>query len=263
MTSFLYQPTTARALALNAALIVVYMTLYWLVAKRRKRLDTVDVAWGLGFVLLAWVSFIQFPSDRTRVIVTLVTIWGLRLAWHLDSRSRKRSDDPRYAELAKKWKGNFWMRAYISIFLLQGALIWLISLPIVLTGRTVVVASPSYYLAAGIIIWLIGFLTETIADGQLEKFLSQKNRPKVLQTGLWRYSRHPNYFGEILEWWGIGIIALQVSYGWLGLAGPLLLSLLIIFVSGIPPIEKRRSKDPAYRHYQRRTSPLIPWPPKK
>ena len=259
MTDF----STAGILAVNATLIVLYMTAYWLVARWQKRLDTVDVAWGLGFVLLALSVYIQLPADRTRVVATLVTIWGLRLAFHIQSRARKRGDDPRYVELAKKWKGDFWLRAYFSIFLLQGALIWIISLPIALASRRIVVASPSHFLAVGIIIWLIGFFTETIADAQLSQFLAGKNHPKVLQTGLWKYSRHPNYFGELLQWWAIGIIALQASLGWIGLLGPLTLTILILFVSGIPPIEKRRAKDAAYRDYQRRTSVIIPLPPKK
>mgnify|MGYP005613215997 FL=1 len=111
----------------------------------------------------------------------------------------------------------------------------------------------------GVLIWLKGFIFEAISDYQLANFLKLKDRPKVLQTGLWKYSRHPNYYGELVQWWGIGIIALQVSYGWIGLIGPLTLTLLIVFVSGIPPIEKRRAKDPEYREYMNRTSPLIPW----
>jgi len=247
----------------SAALLLVYMTLAQAVARLRRRIDTVDVAWGLGFLVPTYLVAIKDYSTRSRVIATLVTIWGVRLATHIYLRSRRRGDDPRYAEMTKKWKGKIWPQAYFRIFLLQGALIWIISLPIVLASNKVVASSPDHFLAAGILIWLIGFLTETIADAQLSKLLQIKNRPKVMQTGLWKYSRHPNYFGELTQWWAIGIIALQVSYGWLGLLGPLTLSVLIIFVSGIPPIEKRRAKDPDYRDYQRRTSVIVPWFPKK
>ncbi|HWB38656.1 MAG TPA: DUF1295 domain-containing protein [Candidatus Saccharimonadales bacterium] len=252
----------ADLLIQSAALLWVFMTLAQAVARLRKRIDTVDIAWGLGFLMPTYLVLIKDYSTRSRVIATLVTIWSVRLATHIYLRSRQRGDDPRYAEITKKWKGNIWPQAYFKIFLLQGVLIWIISLPVVLVSNKVVASSPNPYLAAGIIIWLIGFLTETVADAQLSKFLQLQNRPKVLQTGLWHYSRHPNYFGELTQWWAIGIIALQVSFGWIGLLGPLTLTTLIIFISGIPPIEKRRAKDPEYRKYQAKTSVIVPWFPK-
>jgi steroid 5-alpha reductase family enzyme len=115
------------------------------------------------------------------------------------------------------------------------------------------------WLGAGL--WLVGFVVESVADRQLAAFIKDKsNKGKVLDTGLWRYSRHPNYFGELLQWWAIGLIAAQTAYGWIGFAGPLLLTILIVFVSGIPPIENRRRDNPAYQDYKRRTSRLVPLP---
>jgi steroid 5-alpha reductase family enzyme len=124
---------------------------------------------------------------------------------------------------------------------------------------------------AGYLVWVAGFLIEYNADKQLAVFLTQQknknngkakgNKRGLLDTGLWRYSRHPNYFGELVQWWGIGLISLQTSYGWVGLFGPLLLTILIRFVSGVPPIEKRRADDPDYQAYQRRTNALVPWFP--
>jgi steroid 5-alpha reductase family enzyme len=253
----------ARILIVNAGLLLVYMTLWWLVARVAKRIDAVDTAWGLGFVVVAWSAALQQSSGRNWLVAGLVSIWGVRLAVHIGRRSMKRgSEDPRYAELGRKWHGNYWLQAYFRIFLLQGVLIWFISLPVVLaTGSPI--GRLGWLGTAGAIIWLIGFIVEAFADRQLANFINQPDHPKVLQTGLWRYSRHPNYFGEITQWWGIGIIALQVRAGWLGLLGPLLLTYLIIFISGIPPIEKRRQKDADYRAYQLRTSPLIPLPPRR
>lgn len=247
---------------INAVLIFLYMSLWFAVAYHRKRLDTVDIAWGPGFVVVGWASYLQQPSTVSLILAILVSIWGLRLAYHIWQRSKRHDvDDRRYQEIHDKWSGNTWLRAYVSIFLLQGGLILIVSLPIVLaTG--IKLAGNEWLVLLGIIIWLKGFAWEVIADGQLRAYLQLKQRPKVLDTGLWKYSRHPNYFGELLMWWGIGCIGLQASYGWIGLAGPLLLSILIIFVSGIPPIEKRRAKDAAYREYMRRTSPLIPLPPR-
>jgi len=251
-----------RILVVNAVLLAAYMTLCFGLARARGRLDTVDTAWGLGFVLAAWSAYIQHASPRGLLVAVLVSVWGLRLSYHIWRRNRGREDDRRYREISRKWRGNLWRRAYMSVFLLQGGLVWLVSLPVVMvTGAKLV--GLGWLSAAGTAVWLLGFTFEAVADYQLAGFLRAKDRPKVLQTGLWRYSRHPNYFGELTQWWAIGLIALQTSYGWIGLAGPLSLSLLIIFVSGIPPIEKHRQKDAEYQAYQKRTSPLIPLPPRR
>lgn len=251
-----------RLLVVNLILVIVYMTAWFLLARKRQRLDTVDSAWGGGFVLIAWAVAVQQPSAASLAIALLVTIWSARLTLHIARRSRRQGDDPRYVEMTRKWRGNVWLRAYFSIFLLQGVLIWLVGLPITLAAGEPL-AGLMWLVLAGTAVWLAGFVIEAIADRQLAGFLTvAKNKGKLLDSGLWHYSRHPNYFGELLQWWGIGLIALQASYGWIGLFGPLLLTLLIVFVSGIPPIEKRRQGDPAYQAYRRRTSPLILLPPK-
>ena len=243
----------------NIALVWLYMTLWFVVARERRRLDTVDTAWGLGFVVVAWSVLIQHHSTRSLIITILVTVWGFRLANHIWKRSQKhKEDDPRYQAIASKWTGNYWLKAYTSIFMLQGGLLLLVSIPIVVAAGQPL-SGWAWLTWLGVAIWLKGFIFEAISDQQLAYFLKLKDRPKVLKTGLWKYSRHPNYYGELVQWWGIGIIALQVSYGWIGLIGPLSLSILIIFVSGIPPIEKRRAKDPEYRKYMKQTPSLIPW----
>lgn len=248
-------------LLISAIILFVYMTLGFLTAYYRKRIDTVDAAWGLGFVLVAWAAELHTPSPRSLIIAILVTIWGLRLSNHIWRRNQGRSDDPRYKELSDKWRGNYWRRAYLSIFLLQGGLVWLISLPIAIATEPQFIPG-NWQTASGVLIWITGFGFEAVADWQLAEYMRLKKRSKVLETGIWRYSRHPNYFGELTQWWGIGLIALQSRHGFVGLIGPLSLSILIIFVSGIPPIERRRQKDAAYREYQKHTSVLIPWPPK-
>ncbi len=254
--------TSLQILLVNLSLLVVFLSLAYLVARYKQRIDTIDICWGLGFVLVGWSTVLQAPSKQSLLVALLVTIWGLRLASHIYARHKGRGDDPRYKEITNKWKGNIWARAYFSIFLLQGLLVWLVSLPIVIITNPRL-SGWCWLIYAGALIWLIGFVIEVIADKQLQNFLRQKAHPKVLQTGLWRYSRHPNYFGELTQWWGIGIMALSASYGWIGLTGPLLLSYLMIFVSGIPPIERRRIKDPEYQAYKQKTSSLILLPPKK
>jgi steroid 5-alpha reductase family enzyme len=221
----------------------------------------VDTAWGGGFVLVAIVSVIANQNSRTELIFGLVLLWGLRLASHIWQRSISKGPDPRYKELTAKWgKQRFWLHVYTNIFLLQGSLIWVVSLPIMVAGsettpiqtRTAVV---------GTILWLIGFIFESMADRQLNNFVKRPaNKGKVMQTGLWRYSRHPNYFGELLQWWAIALLVSDQLIGLIGLIGPLVLTWLIVFVSGIPPIEKRRLNDSTYQNYKKRTSPLVPWP---
>ena len=250
-----------QILIVNAVLLLAYMSLWFLVARAKQRLDVIDTAWGLGFIVMAWSVVAQQASARSWLIAVLVSIWGVRLALHIGRRSLQRGrEDPRYEELSRQWQSNFWLHAYVRVFLLQGALVWIISLPVVMAAGSPI-AGLNWLSVVGAIIWTAGFGFEAVADRQLAEFISHENHPKVLQTGLWRYSRHPNYFGELVQWWGIGLVALQVRHGWIGLLGPLTLSWLIVFVSGIPPIERRHQDDPEYKLYRSCTSVLIPLPP--
>lgn len=252
-----------RYLLVSAVILLVYMSVAFLFAKKRDQLNVVDVAWGGGFILLAWSTYVQMQAPRTLLVAVLVTLWGLRLMGHLGKRVKTGKDDPRYLELKKKWKGNVWLRAYLSVFLLQGLLVLIIGLPIVMTAGDLL-GHTAWAVYTGAVIWFIGFTIERLADAELAEFVkNRKSKDAVLDTGSWRYSRHPNYFGELTQWWGIGIIALQTSWGWIGLVGPLTLTILIVFISGIPTIEKKKKQNPAYAAYMKRTSPLIPWPPKK
>lgn len=252
-----------RLLVLCAVLLGAYMTFWFVVGKRRNRLNTVDVAWPGGFVLVAWTAYALQSAPPTLLIAVLVSAWGARLMLHLYRRVIGRgSEDPRYEAIRAKWRGNVWLRAYFSIFLLQGALILLISLPIIMAGHDTP-PGVSWAMYGGAALWLVGFSIERQADAQLAAFVQKRSSGNdVMDSGLWRYSRHPNYFGELLQWWAISIIALPASYGWVGLLGPLTLTVLIVFVSGIPPIERRKQANPAYAEYMRRTSQLIPLPPK-
>jgi len=251
-----------KLFAASLVSIFIYMTVWFFVAKKRKQLVTVDAAWGGGFVLIAWMVAVAQPSLRTYMVALMVTAWGARLTYHLARRTKRSGEDPRYADLVRRWKGNVWRRAYSSVFLLQGLLIVVICLPIVFNAG---VALPGLRLlfTAGYIVWALGFYLEYRADNELAAFKADAtNKGQVLDTGLWQYSRHPNYFGELLQWWGIGLVAAQTSFGWAGLAGPFLLTVLIKYVSGIPPIEERRKNDAQYQEYKKHTNPLLPWPTK-
>jgi steroid 5-alpha reductase family enzyme len=252
----------AQILAINLLAIALYMVGWFAVARSRNRLDTVDNAWGGGYFVLAWATALQSTSWLSLLVATLVTIWAGRLTYHIASRNSQRPEDPRYVEISQKWKGNLWLRAFFSIFLLQGLLIWIIGLPISLAGN---VSSSHVHLLAivGTLIWLKGFVIEIIGDRQLKAYLATKPaKTAVLDTGLWRYSRHPNYFGEIVLWYGIAVIASGAHWGWIGLIGPTVLYITIRYASGVPPIENKRKDNPAYQAYKARTSVLLPLPPR-
>jgi steroid 5-alpha reductase family enzyme len=251
-----------QLLIVNAAVLLIYMTGWFIAARLRNRLDTVDNAWAGGYLVLAIATVVQHPNSITRLILPLVFIWAIRLTSHIARRNSKRPEDPRYVAIAQKWKGNLWTRAFFSIFLLQGLLIWIIGLPISLGSRGPLVAH-SIWLIIGAIVWIIGTIIESIGDRQLKQYLIGKPaKTDVLDTGLWRYSRHPNYFGEIGLWYGIALITCASSYGWIGLIGPTVLYLTIRYASGVPPIENKRKDNPAYQAYKKRTSVLFPLPPR-
>jgi steroid 5-alpha reductase family enzyme len=247
-------------IAWNAAGLLVYMTVIFVIAYKRKRLDTVDAAWGGAFVVAAWMVAGLEPSFRTILIAVLIDIWAIRLTNHILQRSAKsKTDDQRYVELASKWNQKYiWPRAYVSVFLVQGIIALIVSLPTVFAaGESLAWALPITTL--GVLVWVGGFLVELIGDKQLKAFISNpKNKGKVLDKGLWQYTRHPNYLGEIMQWYGIGIIACASSWGWIGLIGPVILNVVIRYVSGVPPIERRKQKDPAYRAYMQKTHAILP-----
>jgi steroid 5-alpha reductase family enzyme len=251
-------------LLVNLGALIVYMTIWFAAGRRRGRLDVADTAWGGGFILVAGLSLLAHANSRTLLVWLLVLCWGLRLATHVWRRNTRKGPDPRYVALSAKWpKKHFWTRAYASIFVTQACLILAVSLPI-----TIVSAEAARPLGvrdvAALALWIAGFIIEALADRQLGRFIRQStNHGRVMRSGLWRYSRHPNYFGELVQWWAIALLAVGPAAGWLGLAGPLLLTYLIVFVSGIPSIEKRQAQKPEYSAYKRQTSMLLPLPPRR
>jgi len=242
-----------------------YMTLWFLVSLIRKRNDVADVAWGVGFVLLAWTSFFISGGSGTRGLLAgiLVSIWGLRLAWHIHARHRGKPEDFRYMAWRREWGKWFYVRSYAQVYLLQGALLFLVALPVLMINR-----SPGgrfgFLEVMGVCVWLLGFLFESVGDAELARFTRDPhNRGKILQSGLWQYTRHPNYFGEVVQWWGIWLLAVGVPGGWLGIVGPLTITFLILKVSGIPMLEKKMAENPDFATYKRRTNVFLPWFPKR
>lgn len=241
--------------------IVVYMTFWYGVALVYKRNDVADIGWGLGFVMVAWLSYLISSSVNLQSILvnSIITLWGIRLAWHIYKRNSKIEEDYRYAAWRKEWK-NFYLRSYLQVFLLQGLFMFLISLPIVYLNLNNPLPTTLFYI--GSLIWLIGFFFEGVGDYQLAQFVKIKKKGEIMQTGLWKYTRHPNYFGEVLLWWGIFLTAFSISFTPWTVIGPLTISILILFVSGIPMLEKKYEGNPEFEKYKLKTSAFFPLPPK-
>lgn len=254
-----------RLLAMELIFMFAFMSLWFAIALWRKRNDIADIVWGLGFIVATLVAIvINWPiSGRAWLVSALVLIWGGRLAIRIFLRSRGKGEDRRYKEWREKWGKHFVIGSFLQVFMLQGLLILIIASPVLLvihSGNT----SLNLLDFIGVLIWLIGFSFEMMGDYQLDRFTQNPaNKGKVMKYGLWRYSRHPNYFGEVLLWWGFFTMALSVDMGWLSLIGPLTITFLILKVSGIPLAEKRLKNKPEFQEYMQKTSVFIPLPPKK
>ena len=260
----------ALLLFLNLVLILMVMTALWRVAVRLGDVSFIDGVWPLGMLMLALATWPRAEGDPTRsiLLVGLCGIWALRLAWHLLRRWRAHGADGRYVailqaqERKKGW--GFSRTALLMVFLPQGVLAWLTALPVQL-GQ--VAAQPGVgwigWIGAGLA--LIGIVFETVGDAQLTAFRNDPARKgQVLDTGLWRYTRHPNYFGDACVWWGLYLIAAETGPGLWSIAGPLFLTFTLTRWSGIGLTEKAIHKSrPGYADYVKRTSAFIPWPPKR
>ncbi len=248
-----------------ALILLVYMTTWFVVSIILHRNDVADTAWGLGFVFLAWVTLFRSANFHflSLLVVSLVTIWGSRLSYHVTRRNWGRPEDFRYQTWRKEWEKWFYPRSYLQVFLLQGIFLYIIFLPVLFI---ILRATGPLTLPAGIgsLIWLLGFYFESTGDRQLKMHLSNSaNKGKLMTTGLWRYTRHPNYFGEVTQWWGIFLIALSLPHAGFTIISPILITFLILFVSGVPLLEKKYAGRPDWEEYKRKTSIFIPLPPKK
>lgn len=248
-------------LSILALLLLGYYTVWFIISLVIRRNDVADLAWGLGFPLLMWTAIMQSGSSPVSVLVAvLVSIWSGRLASHIFSRIRHTQEDERYRQWRARWRF-FTLRSFLQVYLLQGLLMFAIAY----SSISIILAQSSQFSAwtvLGTSIWIGGLLCESIADRQLAQFKrSPANKGKILQSGLWKYSRHPNYFGEISMWWGLSIIGVGNFHPALVLS-PLTITVLILFVSGVPLLEKKYVGRPDFEQYKRRTSVLIPWFPK-
>ena len=253
-------------LFLFACLILfLYMNIIFFVAMLLKDNSIVDVAYGLAFVLTSWgtVFWVGMDHPRQGLLLTLITLWGGRLSWHIFMRKQgENGEDFRYRQWRESWGKTFVWRSYLQIFLLQGSVVYLVLLPFLL-----VLNNPGQNLTwldwIGLFIWIVGFLFEAIGDWQLLKFKNiPKNKGHIIKTGMWRYTRHPNYFGEAVLWWGVFCIALSTGHVLLAVTSPLLINFLLLKVSGIPMLEAKYEGNPEFLEYKRRTNAFFPWFPK-
>jgi len=248
------------------AAILSMMTILWLISIKIRNVSIVDLFWGFGFVVAAAVYFIFTEGFGTRkiLLITMVAIWGLRLSIHLAWRNLGKGEDFRYQKFRKDFgEHRYWWYSFFSVFLLQGVLMWLISAPL-LGAQFYPDDSLGILDFIGIAIWVIGFVFEAGGDIQLARFKANPaNKGKVLNTGFWHYTRHPNYFGDAAVWFGYALICLSAG-SYIPVLGSVLMTALIIKVSGVALLEKTlNTTKPGYQEYVRKTSAFIPWFPRK
>jgi len=250
----------------SAAAIAALMLGTWLVSLAVRDASIVDIVWGLGFVIVAWVSFAVADGSTARrwLVVVLTTAWGLRLAGYLAWRNLGKGEDPRYRAMRRRHGARFGLVSLYLVFGLQGVLMWVVSLPV---QAAQVPDAPSGLAALdfiGIALWCVGMFFETVGDVQLARFKADSaNKGRVMDRGLWRYTRHPNYFGDFCVWWGLYAVALATGDAWWAIAGPLVMSVLLLRVSGVTLLERHiQARRPGYADYARRTSAFFPRPPR-
>jgi steroid 5-alpha reductase family enzyme len=250
----------------SAAAIVVLMAATWGLSLAVRDASIVDSVWSLGFVVVAAVALVAGPGvfERRLLVFALVAVWGARLSLHVTRRNRGAGEDFRYQAFRARWGSRFWWVSLFTVFLLQGAIMFVVSLPIQAAGAGTTPSALGLLDGVGIALWIVGFAFETVGDAQLARFKADPaNRGTVMDRGLWRYTRHPNYFGDATLWWGIGLVALATPFGPWALVGPAVMTFMLVRVSGVAMLERTiAERRPGYAEYVRRTSAFVPLPPR-
>jgi len=270
--------------ALSLTAVLLFMSLIWLFSVRLKNASIVDIFWGTGFVYTAAIYFFLTEGylPRKILIMALVAIWGLRLSYHIFRRNHGKGEDPRYAAWRQEFgPQRYWWISFFQVFMLQGVILWVVSFPLM--------AAQSYnapftvWDGLGLLVWGVGFYFEAVGDRQLAQFKANPaNKGKIMNTGLWAYTRHPNYFGDAAVWWGFYLIAFATSFGfwdcvgfcsfedilrhiggWWTIFSPIIMTALLMRVSGVTLLEKSMEQRPGYKEYIASTSSFFPLPPKK
>ena len=244
--------------------VAILMAVTAFVGRRQGRVSVVDTAWGLGFVVVALVAAVvgDGPLWRRLLVLLLVAVWGGRLARHMHTRNQGKGEDPRYEAMLADQPGDPFLVAVRKVYLVQGAAVWFVSLPLQVSAASgdglVVVA------VLGAAVWLLGVVFEAVGDAQLARFKADaRNKGTVMDRGLWGWTRHPNYFGDSAVWWGLYLVAASAWPGVLTVLSPVVMTYFLVFATGARLLEKEMSKRPGYPEYQQRTSYFIPRPPKR
>ena len=256
--------TLLTVVAASFATATAAMVVTALAARRRGRVSVVDIAWGLVFVGIAWVSFVVGTgSGRSLLLALLVTLWGARLAWHIRRRALGAGEDPRYDRLlADAPEGRRFAYAVRRVFVVQGLAAWFVSLPVQVAASTD--SALGWVAWLGVVVWLVGVAFEVGGDAQLAAFKKDPaNRGRVMDRGLWGWTRHPNYFGDAAVWWGIWLVAAEAWPGVLTVLSPVAMTYFLAFATGARLLESEMAQRPGYPEYMERTSMFLPVPPKR
>jgi steroid 5-alpha reductase family enzyme len=252
---------------IGGAVILGLMTLLWILSLALRNSSIVDPFWGTGFVVANWLYFALTPdglTGRKWLIAILVTLWGLRLSGYLLWRNWGKAEDFRYAKWREEAGPAWWWRSYFKVFVLQGVLLWIISVPLLAAQISPTPERLTFLDWLAIPVWGLGFFFEAAGDFQLARFKADPaNKGKLLTSGVWRYTRHPNYFGDAAQWWGFYLLAAAAG-GWWAIFSPILMTGLLLRVSGVALLEKTlKDTKPGYRAYIEKTSAFVPWFPKR
>jgi steroid 5-alpha reductase family enzyme len=254
-------------LAAAAGAVAVLMLVTWLISVARRDASIVDIVWGLGFVVVATTAFLVGDGSGARrgLLLALVGIWGLRLAGYLAWRNLGHGEDRRYQRMRRHHGSWFWLISLVTVFALQGLLMLVVSLPVSLAASAERPEGLGALTLAGVALWLVGFVFEAGGDLQLARFKADPaNEGQVMDQGFWRYTRHPNYFGDFCVWWGIWLVAAETVPGRWGVVGPVVMTVFLLRVSGVALLERDIGRRrPKYADYVARTSAFFPLPPKR
>lgn len=244
--------------------VILFFSGIYIICLRFKNYALIDIAWGLGFILLVFLGMKQseYLSAPQYLISTCIFLWGVRLSSYLFLRNFGKPEDFRYLQMRIKWGKYANVHAYFKVFMLQAVLVCVIGLPIIFKFYEEPTRLGPFQIA-GFILWGFGFIWESWADQEKSKFKSiVGNKERPCDTGPWRYSQYANYFGEVVLWWGIFLISLPSQYFYLSLVSPALITFLILKVSGIPFLEEKNSKKENYQAYRSKTNKFFPWKPR-
>ena len=267
-------------LALTSIVILIHFTIYFFRAVKQNNFGIIDIGWGQGFVFVVWLLmiyrvFILGANANAIGYLTLIltSIWGIRLSSHIGQRNHGKPEDKRYVAMRAKIKPPYVLiKSYVNIFLLQALFMFIISLVLVfnvMSGLTNPVEPMMLIpIILGVLVWLGGYFFQSVGDRQLAIFVAKpENKGKLMTEGLWAYTRHPNYFGEVLMWWGIALLGFANGFGIaipiIGLISPLVVTWLLRYVSGVPLLEKHMKTKPGFAEYEKTTNIFFPWFPKK